>query len=248
MRRLLFIYIIILPRCLWAYAVSGIVTDHADGTAIAGVTILNASNGASAIADARGYFTIPAETGDHLTLTAIGYERADLTVGTASFYSIKMKQKNVQLKEFVLSDLTPFQKDSVAMHKLYQDQLDKKPPKIQYAGLSASGLISAFAYSVSRKSRQNKAFKKNFNNDEQQKFVSTRYTPSLTGRLTGLTGDTLAYFMNAYPMDYTFARTATDLELKMWIRDNYKRYKKDGLVFNIPMPDTVIVDTAGKER
>jgi hypothetical protein len=30
--------------------------------------------------------------------------------------------------------------------------------------------------------------------------------------------------MNTYPMDYEFARTATDLELKMWIRHNYKDY------------------------
>jgi hypothetical protein len=32
--------------------------------------------------------------------------------------------------------------------------------------------------------------------------------------------------MYAYPMAYDFARTATDLELKMWIRDNYREWLK----------------------
>jgi len=32
--------------------------------------------------------------------------------------------------------------------------------------------------------------------------------------------------MNTYPMEYDFARRGTDLEMKMWIRDNYKAYMR----------------------
>jgi hypothetical protein len=60
----------------------------------------------------------------------------------------------------------------------------------------------------------------------EQKYVDTRYTASLVNKLTGLSGDTLATFMNTYPMEYEYARHATDLELKAWVRDNYKDYRQ----------------------
>jgi hypothetical protein len=48
------------------------------------------------------------------------------------------------------------------------------------------------------------------------------------GTTTGLTGDSIGYFMYAYPMPYDFVHTATSLEMKMWIRYNYKQWiKKD---------------------
>jgi hypothetical protein len=57
---------------------------------------------------------------------------------------------------------------------------------------------------------------------EQDQFVDSRYTPDLVNTLTNLDGDTLAYFMHQYPMPHDYARTATALELKMWIRYNFK--------------------------
>jgi hypothetical protein len=64
----------------------------------------------------------------------------------------------------------------------------------------------------------------------EQKFIDTRYTPELVTKLTGYTGDTMILFMNTYPMDYSFARAASDLELKMWIRNNYKEHMQHQMV------------------
>jgi hypothetical protein len=44
-------------------------------------------------------------------------------------------------------------------------------------------------------------------------------------RVTGLEGDDAAYFMNAYPMTHEYARSATDLELVSWIKDNFRQYR-----------------------
>jgi len=44
--------------------------------------------------------------------------------------------------------------------------------------------------------------------------------------MTGLTGDSIHLFMQQYPIDYEFARSATDLEIKMWVRNNYKQWLK----------------------
>jgi len=38
----------------------------------------------------------------------------------------------------------------------------------------------------------------------------------------------MAEFMNQYPMDYDYARAASDLEIKMWIKYNYQDYLKKG--------------------
>ena len=69
-------------------------------------------------------------------------------------------------------------------------------------------------------------FQKTFAEEEVNKFIDTRYTTSLVAKLTGLTGDSVAHFMYDYPMPYDYARNATDLELKMWIRSSYKEWIK----------------------
>lgn len=42
--------------------------------------------------------------------------------------------------------------------------------------------------------------------------------------LTGLSGEDAGRFMNANPMPYEFARAATELELRAWIRDKFRQY------------------------
>jgi hypothetical protein len=60
---------------------------------------------------------------------------------------------------------------------------------------------------------------------EQDKFIATVYTASRVNRLTGLAGEDAGIFMDAYPMNYDFARAASELELNMWIWNNYKQYR-----------------------
>ena len=111
----------------------------------------------------------------------------------------------------------------------YSTELNKKAIKIGFSsanGGGISGLIGGPVQRLSKSYKQNKKFKENFQKEQEQKYIDTRYTQQLTSALTGLSGDTLVAFMNSYPMEYKFARTATDLELKMWVRGNYKDYMK----------------------
>ncbi|MNX84077.1 hypothetical protein D3C86_1158600 [compost metagenome] len=75
------------------------------------------------------------------------------------------------------------------------------------------------------KTRQKWKFQKNFAQWEAQKFTETVYTPELVASITGLKGDSCAYFMNAYPIPVQMARTAKETELKSWIKANYLDYK-----------------------
>jgi hypothetical protein len=71
-----------------------------------------------------------------------------------------------------------------------------------------------------------KAFQERFKAGENQLFTDTRYNAAAVTALTGLEGASLSAFMNACPIPYDFVRTATDLEVKMWIRYNYRLWSE----------------------
>ena len=95
---------------------------------------------------------------------------------------------------------------------------------------------SALAEQFNKKSKQRARFQENFSKWESQKFVDTRYSSEMVQALTGLTGDTLAAFINAHPMPYDYARAATDLEIKMWVRYNYREWIKKPITLPPPIP------------
>lgn len=205
----------------------GLVIDSETTKPLYRATVVNLTMGQTTITDEYGNFVLPAKEGDILSISFTGYHTVQRTAIPGSMLRIELLPLTVQMHEYVVHDLTPFQKDSVEMTTLYSKELNKKPVKIGFSsanGGGISGLIGAPVQRLSRSYKQNKRFKKNFKNDLEQKFIDTRYTPALVTSLTGFTGDSLAIFMNTYKMDYGFARHATDLELKMWIRENYKDY------------------------
>jgi hypothetical protein len=189
----------------------------------------NASSQSTAT-DEHGMFVLPVKKGDVISFSYIGYHTIRRLANTDSMLTVSMFPLSVSLQEYILHpDYTPYQKDSAEMATRYSTELNKKPLKISFNpanGGGFSGLIGAPVQKLSKSYKQNKKFKENFQKDQEQKFIDTRYTPQLTSALTGFSGDSLAVFMNTYPMEYKFARSATDLEVKMWIRQNYKEYLK----------------------
>jgi len=95
--------------------------------------------------------------------------------------------------------------------------------------------FSAIAEKFSKKSKRAFQFQKDFYRLESEKFIDTRYTPDLVNELTGATGDSIGHFMYAYPMPYDFARTASDLEIKMWIRTSYKVWARKDSITNVEL-------------
>jgi hypothetical protein len=162
--------------------------------------------------------------------TELGYHTEQRIANPWAELRVELLPLTVQLKEYILHpDYTPFQKDSAAMATLYSTELNKKAIKPGFStanGGGFTGLIGGPVQKISKSYRQNKKFKENFKRDIEQKYIDTKYTRGLVAALTGFGGDTLAIFMNTYIMEYPFARAASDLEIKMWIRNNYKEYLK----------------------
>lgn len=209
-----------------AFTLNGIVTNIATKQPIANVTILDLNDGTSAITDTRGHFIITAEDGDRLRFTVAGFTTEILPCPQNMVAMlVQLTPQNVQLKEFVMrAPPTQYQKDSAERYKLYEQELTRKKIKPTYAGgLAVDGLVSSAAQRISGKYQENKRFKESFRKDEAQRFIDTRYTQEITTKLTGLKGDSVTMFINTHPMEYIFARRATELELNMWIREQYKK-------------------------
>ncbi len=192
------------------------------------VTILNQATRQSVVTDAQGNYSIAAKYGDTISFSFIGFHTEQRLADPNKYLLVELFPLNVSLKEYVLhQDYTPYQKDSAEMAATYSKELNTKkitPGFSNANGGGFSGLIGAPVQKMSKSYKQNKKFKENYQKDMEQKYIDTRYKPELVSALTGFKGDTLAIFMNTYPMQYDFARSGSDLEIKMWIRDNYKEY------------------------
>lgn len=106
----LLLCIAILSTAIWAHAqsrtVTGIVTDAADGSALAGVTITIQGTRTATSTDERGFYSI--DVPDNQTILvfhAIGYTTQEITVGNRSVINVGFAPDQTQLSEVVVTAL-----------------------------------------------------------------------------------------------------------------------------------------------
>ena len=208
-------------------ALNGTIYSSETYTKVTDAVVTNATTQRSVLADKQGNFSIPASRGDIIYVRAEGYHTNQLIAKPTELTMVFLKPLSVKLKEYVFRDYSPYQKDSIKTVTYYSKALNRKFVKPQLSsgnGIVISGLIGGPVQRLSRTYKMNKLFKENVKRDLEQRYIDTKYTPALVNTLTGLQGDSLAYFMNGYPMAYDFARYASEMELKTWIKMNYKEY------------------------
>lgn len=209
-----------------AQVLRGTITDSATHKPLYPVTIINLDTRESAYSDEKGRYGIAVHPGNHIAYTYIGYKPQQRNIkyvlGDIEI-NVQMQGINYQLDEFtVRPGYTPYQVDSLQRRSTYQ-----RPLALPHASPFNSP-ISAIAQLFAPTTKRTFRFQKSYAKWESQLFIDSRYSPELVTQLTGLTGDSLGNFMNATPMPYDYARTATELEIKMWIRYNYKQWLKNG--------------------
>ena len=146
-----------------------------------------------------------------------------------------MEPLKVQLQDLIVRpyDYTPYQLDSLERRATHKRSLARQKS-------SPFSPFSFVAERLSKKSKRIFKFQESFAYWEDQRFIDTRYTPDLVYEMTGLDDDSLAHFMNATPMPYDFARTASDLELKMWIRSRFKQWRQNPSIPQISADSALI--------
>lgn len=217
----------------YAQHMSGTVFDDQDNTPLQSVVILNKRTGNVALSDQKGMFRLHVKYGDTLTVTLVSYESVTFTVKETKqefVRNIYLSPEANMLETFEVNPLTPYQRDSLARRNLYNAPLSREWVS---GGRAVFSPMTALAQQFSRKAKQRRRFQLNYNDWENQKFIESRYTPELVATVVPLRGDTLIAFINNYPIAADFARAATDLELKMWIRYNYLEWEKNPKVIKL---------------
>ena len=125
----------------------------------------------------------------------------------------------------ILSDMAKFKRDSARLDSIYAKTSRDVNQKVDVhlgPGIAFEGLFSKAARKISGRDKREKKFLATYHQMQSEKVVAMRYNPKVVASVIGLKGDLAASFINQNPMPEDFARTATELELKMWIRDRYK--------------------------
>jgi len=224
-----------------AQMLEGLVTDAESGAVLPGVVVINKTHERSSFSDVNGNFSIAAQKGDEIEFTYLGYAPGSMQMPEQGrvYRKVSLRKQLFSLDEVVIGpQYTPYQLDSIKRRQTYHAALSREKMSSSVLG-SIFSPASALAEQFNKSSKQIYRFQKNYVKWEDQKFVDTRYTPEEVAQLTGLKGDTLGAFMSAYPMPADYARAATDLEIKMWIKYNYKEWMKHPVMPpKIDMPDT----------
>jgi hypothetical protein len=220
LRHYLFIFLLLAGMGAHAQVLKGVVMDTRSGNPLSTVTVVNMTTQQSVYTNEEGEFSISGKSGQQIAFSYLGYKTVQRTMPpTLNIANIRIEMipLNVELDELVIRPgMTDYQIDSAERRSTYSRVLARQ--KV----ISIMSPVSLIADMISKKSKRAYAFQKSFYYWENQLFIDSRYTPELVSKMTGLHGDTLAHFMNTYPMPVDYARTATELELKMWIRYNYK--------------------------
>lgn len=220
------------PALSRAQTTEGTVFDEESKDPVSFVTVTNKRTYMSAFTDVRGRYKLDATLGDTLLFAHPGYTFSRKVVTGQSNLWHFIERKKVALDEVeVLSDMARFQRDSTERRVVYRKVLNDaghSPTGNFKNGVGVDGLFTSLAYWISGKGKRNKKFVKTMIANEQAKYVTIRYNVLLVRQQTGLTEEEAIQFIIDNPMPHDYARTASDLEMKMWIRNNYKTWAKRG--------------------
>jgi len=216
-----------------AQSLKGLVVDGATSLPVPATKVFNARTQISTFTDEQGFFNIEANFNDLIYFEAPGFKLSSRKVGVAkngiAEMNISLFKLSIQLDEFIFRPVySPYQLDSIERRAVYSRALARHKS-------SLGSPVSWVAEKLNKNSKQIFKFQKNYNYWEDQKFIDTRYTQELVGQLTRLTGDSIAFFMNAHPIPYDFARAASELELKIWIREQFKEWQKKNQTSNLKL-------------
>lgn len=210
-----------------AQTLKGLVLDSLSNTPLKYVIVENKETGQRAYSALNGTFRINCREGELLSFSATGYRQVLLKAGNQFQVTVHMmRETTVTVNGEILPALSPYQQDSLERYQTYHNALEHKKDKarviIAPTALVISNPVSSWMQYLAPQTRQILRFQKRFARWEQDAYSASRYTIALVQSLTGLPADSATLFMGAYPIANDYAAVASDIEIKMWIMNNYK--------------------------
>lgn len=212
--RTILLLLLLLPFALCAqFPLSGVVYDLSRITLVENVRVVS-SSGLFTVSDSLGRYRISVTDSDTITFYYNGKPTLPFPVREIPqpdrfdvCLHVTVKGKYKTLQEVVVRARS-YQEDSLANRMAYADYFNYGEEGLSstvgpdgVAGLDLGGLVNAFRF---RRNKKMQAFQKRLREEEQDKYVSYRFSRLLVKRNTGLDGPALDTFLRWYRPSYDF--------------------------------------------
>ncbi len=215
------------PLCVFGQQFRGRVYDEDNRHPLGSVLVTNKHSGALWISDSAGHIAFTAYPGDVITFSRPSYKDYDLTVFSYNdLIRVGMVKAPVQLEEVkVYSPMLRYRQDSVFNHQFFHKELGYAHSNAQMnysGGIGADGVFSELALWATGKKKTYRNFAREMKMLEDLRYASIRYTTDLVISQTGLSDSAANAFIIKHPIPDDFVRNSNELELKMWVRNQYR--------------------------
>ncbi|BAV09743.1 hypothetical protein SAMN05421788_1011177 [Filimonas lacunae] len=224
--------------------IQGTVFDFFNKQRVEAVSVFSKS-GSVAITDSLGRYSIPVRSGDSIWFSYLNKNTMKFSVDTIvniSSFDIGLHIDARYLPEVRVRNKN-YKEDSVQNRKDYAKIFNFKKPGIALSsnppstytpgsltvGLDLDEFINMFRF---RRNKRIEALQKRLLEEEQDKYITHRFTKRFVRQLTGLDSTNLDEFINYFKPDYDILLTMNDMELGYYIQLCYQQYvelKKQGL-------------------
>jgi hypothetical protein len=196
------------------------------------VNITNLSRNKFNVSDLGGNYRIPAIPGDTLVFSSAGY-LPDTVIVIASMledvYPVYLTPHLVSLPSVRVGERSNYQIDSLQRRNDYANVYNKKHPVKLWNEKrpgDAPGLNFSPLGFFSKTEKQKRRLKKRLATEEINYYIDSRFSPDRVSRLTRLSGDSLRLFMTRYRPSYKFCRTASNMDMLLYINDKLLLFKR----------------------
>jgi len=206
----------------WGQSIIGEVVDMDSKASLKDVNIENVYTGLGVLSDANGKFAVIASKGQLLQFSKEGYKTVKVRVpegDVPSYFKIIIQKGVKQLPADDLLAKNDYRSDSIYYHNLYKHELDF--PK--ETGLD---MIEHPFSALSKKNQETWAFQKDYTENQKQKYVDFTFTPELVSSLTGLTGDSVQFYIRRYKPTYDQLKNMGEYNLFNYIKHTVQRYRE----------------------
>ncbi|MFZ9262842.1 MAG: hypothetical protein ACO3AW_07380 [Chitinophagaceae bacterium] len=197
--------------------------------------------GAVTYTDSIGRYGMTVDKNDSIAFTFMGKSTIFFPVKEINYpagfdisLQVTVQDKYKTLKEIVVIKKS-YKQDSIENRERYRKVFEFERGGLQISetgtmggtpGLDLTSLINSFRFkrNKSLRSLQNRLIE-----EEQRKFVDSRFTKQLVKQITGLTGTNLEKFMVAYRPPYELVAYAEEYQFYQYILDA-SRYFKSGII------------------
>jgi hypothetical protein len=209
-----------------AQTIRGEVLDMDSKQALEGVRIENVYTTLDITSNTDGSFNIAATGGQLLEFKKQGYKTTRVRIPQGyipSFFRIIIKKGISDVREMAIASNNryDYRSDSARYHELYKHELE-------FPKMSAMDMMQSPFSALSSKNRAIWQFQEDYAVFEREKYVDRTFNAELITKFTGLTGDSLKYFMRRFRPDYEQLRTMNDYSFYTFIKKSVYNYRNSG--------------------